>query len=78
MDVMNGSQPDNGRCNSVHGIKTRVVLTCNSSVEWKTNDLTGLIRVAYQEAIDPCQVCKQYRTFEQKFITIYVSWHQKS
>ena len=59
MDVENGSRPDDGRCNTRYGIKTRVVLVCNSSVQWTKQDLTDLIEVAYLEAIDPCEVCEQ-------------------
>ncbi len=58
MDVENGSRPDDGRCNTKYGIKTRVILVCNSSVQWSTNDLTGLIEVAYLEDTDPCDVSK--------------------
>jgi hypothetical protein len=58
LDVVNGSQPDDGRCNinTNHGIKTRIILACNSSVKWSSNDLTGLIQVAYLEDLEPCEV----------------------
>ena len=59
MDVENGSRPDDGRCNTRYGIRTRVVLVCNSTVQWTNQDLAGLIEVAYLEAIDPCEVRKQ-------------------
>ena len=56
MDVESGSRPDDGRCNK-YGIRTRVILVCNSSAKWPGNqDLSALIEVARLEAVDPCEV----------------------
>ena len=54
MDVENGSRPDDGRCNK-DGIRTRVILVCNSAVKWN-QDVSDLIHVAYAESTEPCEV----------------------
>ena len=56
MDVQNGSMPEDGRCNNNYGIKTRVVLSCNSTVQWTNNDLSSFTKVAYLEEAEPCEV----------------------
>ena len=55
MDVENGSRPDDGRCNK-YGIRTRVVLVCNSSANWDNQDLSAFTYVSYAKTEDPCHV----------------------
>ena len=50
MDVENGTNIP-GCWNG--GIKTRVVLVCNSSAVWSTQDLSGILRV---QKIGHCEV----------------------
>lgn len=53
MDVENGSKLENGECQNDGGIRTRIVLTCNSSAEWTSQNLSDIISV---RAGGPCEV----------------------
>lgn len=59
MDVANGTQPDDGLCNAARGLKTTVVLVCNSTAKWTNQDLTGYV-IAVHGAVEPCTVCHHY------------------
>ena len=53
VDAENGSS-----CSSSgYGFRSRIILTCNSTVKWNDNqDLTDIIHVAYLRTLDPCEV----------------------
>ena len=55
VDVVNGSKNtgDTECAENTTGVSTRIMLVCNSTVEWKTRDLTDIIQVEYSE---PCRV----------------------
>ena len=58
MDVQNGSKPvnlTNINCTQ-YGIRTRVILVCNSSAKWERSDISEFLHVAYDENQDPCMV----------------------
>lgn len=55
MDVKNGSESKITPC-SQYGITTRIVLTCNPTIEWTNQDLSDIIHVEHVVDVDPCAV----------------------
>ena len=53
VDVKNGSKLVDEKCQNDSGIRTRIVLTCNSSAEWTSQDLSDIIHV---QAVGHCEV----------------------
>ena len=57
MDVENGTIPDDGQCNNIGGLHTRVVLVCNASAKWTEQQLSAVVRVIHI-GTDPCYVSR--------------------
>ncbi len=67
VDVVNGSANnwDSECAKNSTGASTRIVLECNSTVQWNSQDLTDIINVKYSE---PCSVSIMH-------INIHCKWH---
>ena len=55
MKVENGSRPENGTvCKD--GIQSEVILVCDQSKEWNSQDISEFVQLAYHHGEDPCMV----------------------
>lgn len=55
MKVVNGSRPDNGTT-CPHGIQSEVLLVCDNSKEWNSQDISDSLKIVYNRGEDPCEV----------------------
>ena len=55
MKVENGSKPENGTL-CKNGIQTEMILVCDKSKEWKSQDISEFVQLVYHHGDDPCMV----------------------
>ena len=55
MRVENGSKPENGST-CKNGLQTEVILVCDKSKEWNSQDISEFVQIVYHHGDDPCMV----------------------
>ena len=78
MDVENGTIPEDGHCNNIGGIHTRVVLVCNASVKWTDPNISSIVRVIHI-GTDPCYVCRSlpqlwHRKLQKSLFSLFLQY----
>ena len=55
MRVENGSKPENGTT-CKNGLQTELILVCDKTKEWTSQDISDYVQLVYHEGGDPCMV----------------------
>ena len=73
LDVENGSKPDDHKCDHLSGMKTQVMLTCNSSVKWTGQDISEIFHIVSVDFFDRCEVAYSIHAAVSNTILCYCS-----
>lgn len=71
MKVENGSRPENGSL-CPNGLQSEVILVCDKSKEWNSQDISEFVQLVYLHGDDPCMVRKLNRTTACMHVIIVV------
>lgn len=64
MKVENGSKPNGSVCHN--GLQTEVILVCDKSKEWNSQDISEFVQLVYHHGDDPCMV-REYKMSTLQF-----------
>lgn len=55
MKVENGTKPENGTV-CKNGLQTEVIMVCDRSSQWNSQDISEFVSIVYHHGDDPCMV----------------------